>query len=142
MTQDEVDIIYNYLHEHYEYKDGEFFSKRKNKIIGHISDDGRISFTINKKILGRVKLISIAKCVFIFHFKKCPQYIKHINKNPMDNKIENLSEAGNRKTTIYQPTTKGVSKSRDLYRVTFSMGNSKQKAIGAWTEKKDAEYFY
>lgn len=142
MTQEEVNLIYDYLHENYEYRNGELFSKRKNRVIGHISEDGRMSFTLNKKILGRVILISIAKCVFIYHFKKYPKYIEHINKNPMDNKIENLIETSTRKTTLYNPKTRGVSKSRDRYRVTFSLGNGKAKHIGSWDLEKDAECFY
>ena len=142
MTQDEVDLIYEYLHENYEYQDGELFSKRKNRVIGHISEDGRMSLTLNKKILGRIILISIAKCVFIYHFKKCPKYIKHINNNPMDNKIENLAEINNRNTTLYNPKTRGVSKSRNKYRVILSIGNGKAKHIRSWDLEKDAECFY
>lgn len=99
MTQEEVDLIYDYLHANYEYVNGELIAKvnfRNNKKIGdsigcfihNTQSEAYLttSITINKKRY-RMKLI---KFIFIYHYKKLPQRIYQIDKNPMNTKIENL----------------------------------------------------
>ena len=99
MTQDEVDLIYDYLHENYEYKDGELIQINKgsnrngiNHKIGslsmHENKPASLETTIgiNKKNYKN----PLSHFIYIFHFKLKPIVIKHKDGNPFNNKIENL----------------------------------------------------
>ena len=102
MTQDEVDLIYNYLHENYEYREGELLCKRdgpgwkKGRRLGDLNY-GRSN---EKPFIGTVITIQGKKyyrrlhtLIYLFHYKCIPKYIKHLNTNTMDNRIENLEPA-------------------------------------------------
>lgn len=110
MTQDEVDLIYDYLHENYEYvQDGNLVhrndllnkTKKKGDSLGCFQWNTRTppylmaSVNINNKRY-RMKLI---KFIFIYHHKYLPFYLTQKNKNPMDTRIENL-EASEKKELI------------------------------------------
>jgi len=91
-------ISQKYLHEIFDYKDGELYWKKRTSIritigkkVGCLSKDGRIYTRINKK------LIAIHRVIFAWHHGYFPKIVDHIDKNPLNNKIENL-----RKATISQ----------------------------------------
>lgn len=101
MTQEDVDLIYDYLHENYDYVDGELIVKTIPKNSKKIGD--RIgcfihntlaapylfsSITINKKRY-RMKVV---KLIFIYHYKTLPRRIYHLDNNPMNTRIENLKD--------------------------------------------------
>jgi hypothetical protein len=104
MTQNDIDIIYDYLHENYDYHiDGHLIHKfdllNKSKIKGQqlgsffhqtASEPYLMSsVTVNKKRY-RMKLI---KLIFIYHNKSLPSRLYQIDKNPMNTRIENLEES-------------------------------------------------
>lgn len=83
------------LHTIFEYKDGNLIwkvnPKTGNKRIGHIA--GTVNGNGYKQVivLGKIKLYH--RVVFLYHYGYLPQYIDHINRNRLDNRIENLREA-------------------------------------------------
>ena len=94
MTQEEVDLIYTYLHENYRYGDGDFYKKSTGNILrGSLQNRMPpcyvIRLSINKK---QQKTIKMAHAVFIFFNKRRAPYIKFKDNNFMNYKIENLLE--------------------------------------------------
>ena len=102
MTEAEVELIYNYLHENYEYRDGELIAK--NNRFGHKigSRLGSVSYG-NNVIAPCIKSIivinkrrfasTLAQFVFIYHYKKHTQYLQYLDDNKMNTKIENIFPA-------------------------------------------------
>ncbi len=98
MTQDEVDLIYEYLHENYLYENGDLIlikPKQGNKIgscLGRFIYWGRTrtqmtaSVTVNKVKYSK----PMAHFIYIFHKKKSPECIKYLDNNAVNNCIENL----------------------------------------------------
>ena len=104
MTEEEVQIIYDYLHENYEYReDGELLhrfdlkngSKKKGETIGSVcySNTNRAYLQTKLHINGKTYRQKINKCIYIYHNKKYPKYLIHLDDNPLNNKIENLQES-------------------------------------------------
>lgn len=108
MKQEEVDLIYTYLHENFEYLDGDFI----RKIAAHGTEVGRKmgcvkihpegycylvgAFTINKKDYNK----RISHLVYLYHFKEFPKYIRYIDGNKMNTRIENLIKTRIRQDNI------------------------------------------
>ena len=159
MTQDEVDLIYNYLHENYEYRDGNLIRIKKTcngqAPVGHNmgyvftpSNKGRptlrTSFTVNKKRY----CINVDRLIFIFHFKILPQVIVHIDNNPMNNKIENLNAA-----TSYDVNNKNIEKFHGVkiykgkngdryYPYLRKKGKKESTTFGAYSSYQEAHAAY
>lgn len=98
MTQEEVDLIYQYLHEYHEYKDGEliYIKSRSNRKIGDscgsfmYSGKGLPKIKSSITLNGKYKTFGLAQLIYIYHYKKYFKYLKHIDNNPMNNSITNL----------------------------------------------------
>ena len=159
MTQDEVDLIYDYLHENYRYEDGELISIKtsqgRNPIdhaMGCFNSKNNAgvpmvmcSLMINKKRVS----IQLKHLIYIFHYKIKPRNILLLDNNPMNFKIENLKAVltlnkfilqkdnyrGNSGATPY--TYKGNIKYR--VRLTTEEGRF---TIGSYNDKKIAEKCY
>ncbi len=90
MTQDEVDLIYDYLHENYEYKDGLFLHIDKRTFLnGFCMQSGKMRATlhINKKDY----YLRYASLIWIYHKKETFYSFEFIDGNPTNNRIENLT---------------------------------------------------
>ncbi len=146
MTQDEVDLIYDYLHENYEYVDGEFISIVNNKkLSGFCAQSARMRATlhINKKDY----FVRYAALVWIYHHKEIFYSYDYKDKNTVNNKIENLIPM----TSIEQSYIKRKSKLgyREIllkngsikYMVEINMGN-KSYNFGRYNNKNDAKKCY
>ena len=82
------------LHERYYYKDGALFYKhninsrgKKNTKVGCIFNTGYIMTKVN------CKLYSLHRLIFAMHNGYFPLLVDHIDRNKLNNKIENLREA-------------------------------------------------
>ena len=82
------------LHELFEYKDGQLYWKVKpcnsikiGDIAGHKSKNGYIQVSVNKTLKYAHRV------VFMMFYGYLPKKIDHIDRNPSNNKIENLREA-------------------------------------------------
>lgn len=134
MTQDEIDLIYEYLHKNYEYKDGELLhtSKRPGVRIGmplggpvFYKSKNRSSFKASLRINGKLKSRAISTWIYIYHYKKHPDFIKHIDGNPANNNIENLKN--------YDPLNK------KKYRCTFIGMNKNKFYVGDVNTKSERD---
>ncbi len=86
--------LYNYLHEYFEYRDGELYYKKSpnKKIIlgrkaGCINNSNRYAC-----ICIKGKNYKAHRLIFLYHKGYLPKEIDHIDRNPLNNKIENLRE--------------------------------------------------
>jgi|LakMenE18May11ns_1017448.scaffolds.fasta_scaffold9432827_1 hypothetical protein len=82
------------LHQLFDYKNGELFWKIRNSYSVQIGDkagclntNGYYRVRINKKMYG------VHRIIFAWHYGYFPKQIDHIDRNPSNNKIENLREA-------------------------------------------------
>src|SRR5438132_1594639 len=101
MTQDEVDLIYNYLHENYEYRDdGNLIYKKirrgcrpLGKAIGsfnYSSGSGRPIITVYISLNKKRYSMQLKHCIYIYHNKIKPKNITYIDGNLSNTRIENL----------------------------------------------------
>ena len=108
------ELTKEYLHEIFEYKDGELFWKVKRKRINLGDKAGRISKRGYKQIGVDGALYSSHRLIFFMHNGYLPETIDHINGNRADNRIENLREVTlsqnqmNRKFSKNSSGVKGV----------------------------------
>jgi hypothetical protein len=97
MTQDEVDLIYDYLHENFTYEEGNLI--RIKDTVFHKNGSSLGSFFYNcrtphEKVTLRLDKKDIhfplSHLIFIFFNKRKPEVINHKDGNSLNNKIENL----------------------------------------------------
>jgi hypothetical protein len=87
-------LTQNYLKTLFDYKDGELYWKVRPANCIQIGDkagcldtNGYYKIRINKKMYGTHRLI------FAMHHNYFPKQIDHIDRNPLNNRIENLRDA-------------------------------------------------
>ena len=93
MTQDEVDKIYEYLHENYEYRDGELI-KIKNGPgykIGHKLGSFETTISGTLKNMAQLKINNkrysrgLHQFIYLYHYKRLPKYVRHLDGNHSNN---------------------------------------------------------
>lgn len=92
MTQDEVNLIYDYLHTNYKYVDGELISIKNNKPLGSIitGHSKNIEIIASLSVYKEKKKYKLTTLIYIYFNKLYEKYIAHLNNNPTDTRIENL----------------------------------------------------
>lgn len=158
MTQEEVDLIYDYLHEYCHYKDGELIIKKNtpNKKIGSTlghfvscSREGNpyIKVSLPKSLFKdtRERQISLSHCIYIYHYKKKSKYIFFKDDNHANTKIENLiakekaylrGKIGNRTKELKYIYERHL-KSGTVYCVRGQL-DDKKIIVGGYTDKEIA----
>ncbi len=152
MTQDEVDLIYDYLHENYRYKDGIFIGEdhyKNKKLNGFCAQSGRMRATlhINKKDY----YVRYSALIWIFHNKEFFYFYDYKDGNSVNNKIENLiplntiehSYAKRNKSKGYREILRkngDVKYAAEVFMNkkshNFGLYNTKEEAITAYQEAK------
>ncbi len=97
MTQDEIDLIYDYLHENYEYKEGELIrikdsrGKRKGELFGYFESSRKLTRIIGTIYINKVKYtLRLSVAIYLYFHKVKPRYVSYLDNNPANNRIENL----------------------------------------------------
>jgi hypothetical protein len=136
----------DYLHQIFEYKNGNLYWKIKpaqrvkiGDIAGSISDGyGQVYLNNSPYKIHRI--------IFMMHYECVPDQIDHIDGNPLNNKIENLREVTNtqnqfnRKISSRNTTgVKGVSLSKSNKFVVRISTNQKDKYFGSFDNLELAE---
>jgi hypothetical protein len=154
MTEEEVELIYNYLHENYKYEDGELI-RIKSTPGSNIGDRaGTISLDRGKRIVINVsvgsrknkRIISLANMIYIFHHKIKAKYINYIDGNYANTNIENLEEISKSKQLLIVLDGRGYTPLKDKNGKTryHCQINIQEETIslGVFNNKKDARNLY
>ena len=141
-------ITQEYLHQIFEYKDGDLYWKINKgqrgsigKIAGSIRKDGYLEIKINRKIYLTHRLI------YLYFYGFLPQYIDHIDGDIANNIIENLREASLKQNSMNRKLNKNnVSGSKNVnwdakskkWRVRI-IGNNKRINLGVFKDLELAD---
>jgi len=97
MTQDEVDLIYEYLHENYEYRNGKLIVRndiRKGHKKGVEIGQFRFSEENSPRIMINIPVhkhsLRLSHAIYIYFEKVKPKNIVFLDGNPTNNAIQNL----------------------------------------------------
>jgi hypothetical protein len=139
------------LHQLFEYKDGLLIRKITTSatavagtICSNKSSDGYLRVGINKKYYA------VHRIIFMMHHDFLPKYVDHIDRNKLNNKIENLrqitvseNQQNRDKNKFNLSGFKGVSyhKRDKLYRARITI-NKQEKIIGYFKKPEDAYKAY
>ena len=129
------------------YKDGELFRKRLyhksavNKPLG-TSAHGYLQFSINSKAF------MVHRVIYLMHHGYLPKYVDHIDRNTLNNKIENLRECTKSQNSHNQTLRaknksgiKGVYWNKDNKRWHAQIGiNRKRKHVGFFKTVEEARH--
>ena len=149
MTDDEVELIYNYLHANYEYRDGELIRKIKCRTQPIGKKLGCFSYTERRKPKTYVKLnfsgnmfsVQLPHLVWLYHNKKYPFCVHYKDGNPLNYKIENLFE-GFPYTIKKHKTVKNPFKIENGNYKAFIRFNYKTYHLGVYVKEDDARKAY
>jgi hypothetical protein len=139
MTQDEVDLIYDYLHEHYSYMHGELIRKNGEK-LGNISyRENCCIFRTSLWVDGKAKHFIMKKLLYIYYHKKYPDFVISIDGNEFNLDKNNLLESsiGLRKKSSF---SKGKYGSKEVYKIYYYTQNKKLVHMGATENIDDAKH--
>jgi hypothetical protein len=128
------------LKEMFNYHNGDLISTKTNKKVGWINGSNRISVCIKGKYFYLHRLI------WLYHYGNLPGIIDHIDRDTLNNKIENLRVANpsesscNRVETNYSGF-RGVDKFNNRYRAKIRFKN-KHYHIGYFNTPEEASEAY
>jgi len=88
MSVNDFTLTREYLHELFEYKDGELFWVKNGKKAGTLdTQNNRYQVQINRKFY------KLHRIIFMMFHGYMPKEIDHIDGNPSNNKVNNLRQA-------------------------------------------------
>jgi hypothetical protein len=140
MADNDFTLTKDYLHQIFEYKDGELFRLKNNKKVGSNHIKGYKHTTIKGKPYLNHRLI------YMMFYGVIPPEIDHINGNRSDNRIENLRPANNKNQQNAKirkdnkSGAKGVYWFKELKKWKVDVAtNGKRKYIGVFEDLELAE---
>ena len=148
MADTDFTLTKDYLHQIFEYKDGNLYWKinkgvaKTGDITGCFSPSGYLNTTINRKTYRTHRLI------FMWHYGFFPEEIDHEDGNSLNNRIENLRPANRGENCRNRTLTnknksgiKGVSwcKDRNKWRVQLQI-NGKKLNFGDYNDIDYAKF--
>jgi hypothetical protein len=86
-----MEMTQKFLQENYIYSDGKLISVATGNSVGHLNGAGRVQVTIT--MAGKTKQFYMHRLVFLLHHGYLPKIVDHIDRNPQNNRIENLRAA-------------------------------------------------
>ena len=151
MTQEEVDLIYDYLHKNYYYRmDGLFLRKKDNSVVfgSQRSQKNNLMYSLNFYLSNKKIHIYYSHAVYLYHKKIKPKYLNYINNNFTDCRIENLElttmskrNLNSKIGTINKHGFKGVCKDGNKYYARI-MINKKYIWLSSHTTPEEAHEAY
>jgi hypothetical protein len=147
MKIDNIMITQEFLHELFEYCDGEMYwknhkyKKLNGKKVGCLYNTNYIYVKIKNKHY------SLHRLIFLYHYGFLPKNVDHIDCNKSNNKIENLREATRSQNQfnrqLQKNNTSGIKnvswcKNSNKWKVQLRI-NNKKKSIGCYHDIKLAE---
>lgn len=93
MTQDDINLIYEYLTKRFDYREDGILIDKKNKTIwyGHQTRRSKnLFFEVTVRIKGKKYHMSYGHAIYIYHHRLKPDYLEYLNGNTVDCRIENL----------------------------------------------------
>jgi hypothetical protein len=132
------------IKELFEYKEGVLYNRFTR---GPLAVKGSVAGNLNPgngywRVAYKGKVYQLSRLIWSYHNGEIPKglYIDHINRNPLDNRIENLR--------LCTPTQNEYNKPRKGYR--FEAGkwrarikiNGKNKHLGMFDTEEQAKEFY
>jgi len=144
-----MDITQEFLLEHFDYRNGEFYWKKPLSARVKVGDRAGTNDKFGYRQIGiKGKIYREHRLVWLYHCGKWPEkFIDHINGIKWDNRIENLREAGYHENNRNRPAQKdqrfkGVIKTpTGKYAVSIRV-EGKQKYIGAFLDEITAAEAY
>ena len=95
------------------------------------------------------KLYLAHRLIWIWHFGEIPEgyYVDHKDRNPLNNKIENLRLATNQQNQYNRTSNsgkryKGVSRSRNRFKAEIKIPGGKLKYLGSFDTEEEAAIAY
>lgn len=155
MTDDEVQLIYDYLHENYKYEDGDLITKnnianghKKGIVIGNMYFGGKGNAYLRIQLPVHKVSIKLSHAIYLYHHKEKPRCLIYIDGNIMNNKIENLSKRNSIPRNGYTfriKKPKGFIARKESKLGVFSVKikrDSKQVYIGSYSSEEKAKEVY
>lgn len=154
MTDEEVQQIYDYLHENYEYRDGELIRLVTTRGANIGDKYGTITLEREKRIVincsvgsgDEQRMINLAHMIYIFHYKKKPKYVDYIDGNYANTRIENLREISKTEQLLIKINGRGYVPRKDKDGKTrfHCQLNVEEKtlSLGVFNNSKDAHDLY
>lgn len=155
MRQEEVDLIYDYLHENFKYKNGELIAIKTSRgkvpigtSIGSFNykrNSGEPIISCSLTVNSKRYVFQLKHLIYIFHHKIKPKNILHIDGNPTNCNIKNLKATDNISKFIMQKdisekksgATPYVYNGKTRYRVRLSTDEGRF-TIGSYSDEKTA----
>lgn len=147
--EDEVDLIYDYLHDNYEYVDGELIrnnskgSAKKGQTLGSFSyrGVGRSKMICMLYIKGKQFKRPLSNLIYLFHYKRYPFLTKFIDGNLTNCRIENLEEIFSKEVDCKGYSIKN-NRGHCKYRVVIQAKNRKQISLGSYKTIEECRQIY
>lgn len=118
-------------------------SKVEGKVLGTINSAGYLEINFSLKDGTRHKML-VHRLIYYMHWGNLPSYLDHINRDKLDNRIENLRPCdkslnayNTRPRSNNKTGKKGVHYYKNMYRASIYVGNKKYH-LGSYKNFGDA----
>ncbi len=158
MTEEEVELIYNYLHETYDYIEGDLIRKLNCNKSGTPKGFKLGSFSAKDGVVYLKGLISangikiqkpLSHIIYFYHFKSWPSFVIYKDMNPMNCKIENLQPVSRSQMENLKPLKKGYQERCTNNGIRYGVGITTKKNnvrgkiyLGTYDTKEEAQEIY
>jgi len=151
MTEEEVQQIYDYLHEHYRYEDGELIAlkdlsnaKKAGSILGCFAnyyDNRRPVIHTNLKVNGKNYYFALSHLIYLYHHKLKPKVIKFKDENITNTKIENMISISKSEFNNSLRSKNSCYFHQGRWKVRFFL-NRKAVSMGGYKTQEEAQKIY
>ncbi len=146
MTQEELELVFNRLHEKYRYERGELINKKNNASIGTMSEPslkkGHAHLMVVLSIDMKVFCMPLSHAIWIYHFKEKPRYILFKDGNRMNCMLENLKPATIQEIQFqFAEANQGFKKCGNKFRVCIRASDY-EGSLGAYDTEETAKEIY